>query len=164
MAGQLQRCASERMRASSRAAAQIRRAGAGDRPRRHHHLEHDIGHDQPAEIRRGQPSPTGLRPRAERRIRRHAGRRQLAVIQSDGLAGGAGFRLLDPSAQWRAGELPRGTGNSADRYARDCAGGLALPQPRLGESGARGAIPHQRQQSAQSADVSAIHADRLSRD
>ena len=59
--------------------------------------------------------------------------------------------------------FPEGTGNGADRYARDCAGRPALPQPRLGESGARGAIPHQRQQSAQSHDVPVIHADCLSR-
>ena len=38
-------------------------------------------------------------------------------------------------------------------------GRLALPQPRLGESGAPGAIPHQRQQPAQSPHVPALHAD-----
>ena len=42
-------------------------------------------------------------------------------------------------------------------------GRLALPQPRLGESGGRGAVPHQRQQLDQSAVVSAVHADCLPR-
>ena len=57
------RTANRRGGASGGTAGKIRSNGARDPADGYHHPEHDLGHHQPAQVRRSHTLPTGLRPR-----------------------------------------------------------------------------------------------------